>query len=1205
MASDITGILGNLGQALNETSSIAGSAGIAIRNALSMDDIQKGIVTTNKQLYDLQRGLQGTAISANDVTKQFRAMASAFTNLEKANRGYNLSLEETTKLLNAFYSSVGGMSLVADKGAKSIGDLGKQLIKTFRDDAPGAAKNLMTVLEKLPVMQDAILKKSLSTSQMMTIYRQFGLEAMQFMQKWQAQTTPAMEQTQKLRDMFASLKAAGEQVKIKLQVDNTDQISAMIGSMKSGLKIAANIVAAPITAANAVSIAPGAAAVGLGAQATITMLPRILLRLWTSFNQLINALDRNTASQTGKSGSSIPGTAGVWTSQLSAPINAIGPAPTGLGFWGRMGAQLQQYRNGNIILGGSIYNRADMASALGQRAMGVAGIGSALAGAYIGSQVYSAGVRQRYLDIAEANGPSALTSGTRTMGMISGGGMGLLSGAGAGLAVGAVAGGPVGWAVGSIVAVGAAIYNISNSLKAFKEATEKARDSVKLLTKELDDIQTGYNKNWNKYFTGINSANEQSDLASGMLGQQRAYSEKATNKWYKDQLADSISTKGRENVENFLASHPEFAKVMASKDIKNSKLTMSQYQRYYDRMMNIAYEGREHPKFNGTIDAYLREVALNSLGDEAFSAIHAKQTGQPDWFKYRSDQSEKVNTINKLTTASIPALQSIYGQLNTLMQISQLGSGSAFGAEQTSEMGALTSFIGGRRYRYDTKVTGTWEGMVKITEEQVSVIKEQIKYQKELLKLETPGSVPYNQSIEAVNSLSGQLAQAIRQQIDIGIERTITRAQTKITTGKAGYETASIGAGVNWMGSMRGGGSPWTSMTSQMDIYLSGMKTQIEQYRDMVKNPDKYRLSEAKLEETKQKLAPMEVEYLRAALEKTLLPLRMRGEYLNTETGAQRAIFERIRQTTGFSTQGELASRQELIELAKQQTMWARKQYETLIKNGAPGGYQEQMQAYLTMIQSEQSLREQEYEQKKLPFEKGLMGLDYAESMRQLALTRQQVMYRPMSEQLPLQLEGLDILREKIKQFAGEMNLAAQDSPQWYEAANKLTSAQKEYYNQLDYIRNSWEQQLTEMSFNLPTGSYTMGQEGPSKYQLFGSGYYPYRNLFNSPAATGHGMGSYDMLYGGFMGAGLASLSGNNYMNQLISGNIYGGASNSTLSSDIVPYLGPMGAAQPGRNAASANLESIIKNDTNQYLKSIDTSLKSIANTGTYQHMMY
>lgn len=244
----------------------------------------------------------------------------------------------------------------------------------------------------------------------------------------------------------------------------------------------------------------------------------------------------------------------------------------------------------------------------------------------------------------------------------------------------------------------------------------------------------------------------------------------------------------------------------------------------------------------------------------------------------------------------------------------------------------------------------------------------------------------------------------------------------------------------------------------------------------------------------------------------------------------------------------------------------------------------ELIQRRIELIERERSLVERVYDDTR-------SNLSAQKSINESILEIQDAQYRPLTEQLPVRKRILDISVEEVNQTRQLLqNLIDSNAPteKIRDTAVKLAQEYAGVYKQVNYIRQSWMEVMTEQGMMLPGGSYTMPM-GLSNWQAYGSGDYPFKRS-SDRRGYGSGPGSYEYLHSGLFADAerqLGSMDIEGILSQSAqyvddrSNVLVGGMSEAVsffseavnMFAQSIGYTGFTGYVQPGRTGSEAFTE--------------------------------
>lgn len=1259
-------IVDALSGALTSLTGIAGKTGSELTSALTLEGVRSNLVEVNKSIYDLSKALSGISTGSSAAERQFRNLSTVYGDLIVKSRGYNLSLKESVDLARTLNMTIGGMVASAAVGQDAMDRFGKSLVTIFRNEAPEAAKELTSIIRELPVLTEKITNRmALSFQDLNTIQKSLGENAMIMASRWSSSFTSATERTQTLRDAIMSLKQQSEKVGIEFQTKNIDQIVAFTQALRKGLETVADI--GSTLSGWGKTLGPGTVGgtmAGATASMAIAQLPRVLWSTITSIMGLKHSIDRNTdavdRSTGADSGMSAVRPGMIERMRRDTAIGLGGkPIRSGMidpytsveigdeyygfgGRWGRPKAIMTRAAP-VMLIGGMVAGGAIQA-------------GAAVMGAKTGIEMMAAG-QQAALEntnsaamVREQQG--ATTRGGMFSGALQGAGTLAMSGAMIGSMFAPVIGTAIGGAIGGIIGiVGGAFYGFKKSAEAASKALDTLAEKMASFNLSQAQLNQKVNEAWDKFKNAPSGTIEQANAAQEYMNYKKQMMQEWSIKAYEnvglttaatnlrtagidfgDQLRQPGGIIGAENERRRMSGQAPMTdndddddderKIYLKKMFGLENMTPEDLEALQNRINadpilkaqigNITTTGESPPYTNAmggrwtrtiTVPDYaqLEQLATGSAllisGNEAYIAGNSPEFGEA--YGVKTDFATIQKNLNDIIQVLRPQSESYQALLSAQKQFVEL-----LGAEQpAAKLTPLWTGIGASNAGAYTQEEYTTKR--RIVDNQL----QQAEYQLTLLNYE---STTLSQGTKAYYDKLTEIYGKLAEMATLQKEKLMLTINEMRMAGEFREQLATIAKGLAEWGMAPSGESliptPGKSIaqqyvipiTQQIEEEIAGKRTKIEAEELLLKKPD---MTAESRREAEKRIMSLRGEIRKLEYEKEIMPYKEERGVLTAEQSMREVwvsaapSFGGIAYEQGLQLKGESLNKQN--EIVKQ--------------------YQEEFRIAVEMnvplterINKMTELNNSLIKQKQLTYDIYMYGLDYektqielTQSSQDLALQVAQTFKLPITEQMPIMKEqmssALDMIVNKYKQI----RLMQPNSVPWLNAHKELNGLMSQYIQKLDYVRNTWEQQLTETAIFAPEGSYTTGGVGLSEYQTKGSGYYAMRGQYG-PAfeKTGGITGAHNLMWGSWMGAqmndprfsgmmqyltgqgaspaaagmigkygaagggqltgGLAGLSGLSTILSTVTGGIPGGGS-------MVPF-GPWSNPQAGTPGAAPNL---------------------------------
>ena len=1061
-----------LGGAIGKLGAIAGTMAPQVQKCLSFSDAQKSIMEYKKSLYDTTRALEASGMSFSKVSAQVSQLSKEFKAYDGALKLVRSSIQDAANMMNTMYSSLGGIIAYANQGAKGLSTMGAEMQKVFRGDAQAMTQNFLKMIGDMPNMQDVLTgkvdpktgqKKSASRNDLMMIANTYGIEMMQAVRKFGSALDPVLEKTQMINDAVVDLKKNLENQKLNIQIENESQVLGFIKSVKAAGNAGLSIVGGGMATVKAVTgpVTAGVFAGAIGPAMAIAKLPAVFIAVGNAMRALQNAINANTTAVNRNTGvSGGPGGMGQAAGGPDSIAQGIGGQ---FGAWkDRRSAALTNLRNAQGI--GGKFN------ALGGM-QAISAVGGAAMGAYSFFQGQGEALKERAHDKGELS----------TWQKVSTVGGSALAGAAFGAMIGSAV--PViGTAIGAVA--GAVIGGVMGAFQVSK-AGEEAKKALGELTKSFNE--------------GAKSLAKMSSRAS--------------QNW------DAMSTQDRQTALN-----------------------------KYDEGVGIQFNNkRERMSRGGTKWALVGEdiangTTLNSTAEQRamFKASQARGkgdmrpmraiTGTPGSVMNGIDSKkieDDIAAMNRITAVKMPILASRTNQLAAEMQIAQMGGGSSY-APLSSDEKLLYGRSGlSNNPTSGGQIAGTWGQQLKTNQAMVATYKETLtQLNQQLTVVQSQGNAVEMARIrDQITQTTLQIAQGIKQGVDIGIERTMTLLQSGAAIAGSKAEFATLNHPGGWMGDVRNNAAPGASIKTQLETQISGIRAMQEERRKWIADPLKYNKTEKDVAQARVEVAAGNVEIEQKKREVISLQYKMKQQMFELDKTI-RSYQMSADMEIGMSYKKELQYKDSIIEADTKNLEQIKLEYEARKKSNTLS-YSEELDFLGKIEQKTADIKKARFELAMTPITQQREGIATLKTSVDMAITLQEVLHRPLTEQMPNYLAKAQLQLKDIEQTKKEIALIDKNGVDAQGKMNKamqaLNGQVSEYAKTLDYVRNTWEQTITEQAVNLDSGSYILPGTS-STWQTRGSGYMPGRNQMFAPTATGGGMGSYEYLHSDFMSRGLGQL---------------------------------------------------------------------------------
>lgn len=1127
--------LQEVNRGLQAVASSATLAGSELYKALSIESYKQNLVALNKELYNLSIGMSTAGKSADDLNKSFRALMKDTV----------LDTKTAMATLKEMNTTMGGLMLQYKMGSKEADNFAKSLAQVYRENTPEKLGQISAVIEKMPFLYENLSKKiALTSSQMAGIAVQFNQSTALAFQGYITGADKAIDKINSVRDAFLKLRQTIDQSVLSIEKKNTNNIIGFLGASTEGAnKITQNINA--VTGFVDRNTAPGfagAAIAGTAYTLAMSQLPRLLFGVIQGFRGLITALDRNTAAQGGGM-AGIPGTSptgfysgpnatgfvgGLRGTFQAKAMMAAGIDPNS--YIGQQLAQSGQLLSTDVNTGGAAPMRISY-TAQGlrqakiqqgiQMGVGVATGVTGVIGAMQGIDMTIAGMKEAMLAENPMNERAIRASSPR---MITSGFMG-------GAIQGAVAAAPAalipgyGALIVGIATLAGGIYGIVKSLMGLSDAAAKAADELKRVKagiktsteankKRIDDAR----------YMSVVEASDVYSAAQGVLD--------ADFKEKRDTLSNEYnipwSIVGKYKHDKLLRQRP--GEVRTSPPPPGAPYGSQGSVEYipgesrpgqlYDPKTKKWYSIAELKAMGSTYDIsqkgrYDQAIAMGYTPEQAVLLTSAST-------KNFVDMAGKFKEIQNISLPYI-GLGGLQG--SSILQIAQAGGGSLVQPDVTSRERDILGVYGGRMTG-SRPVGGTWSAMQQGYSLQRTAQDARMKALQEQLSNTPIGGVDYRAIKEEMMKLSVEIAQTRKAMADLKYEELYTKATYGASKFSIMAQQAELVKGGGWGDAAR---NPVLAGAVQSNMLqsISFQKEYIAIQRRQLADPHSQLTEKQKLE-LRIQIMQKEFEVRKAEIDAIMYTTKAAtqlAQMFSTLAGQNLAGFQAA---GGAGSMAEMPMRVAQIESEK--NTLARMRAEYAKAKASPGLSKDVEQQYITGINAQEwKIKGMEFQASQFPFGVRKSELGLQQTMIGTQLTIAQAMNRPLTEQMPLYMGQIQTSYQQINNLlAQKKNLeerGLKDTQVWRDTVGEVAAAYAGVAEKIKFIRTTWEQQYTEVAFNMGEASNTV-IGSPSFYQLYGSGAIPWGSQtgFGPRSLGSGGQTSYLNQHFGFMYGALANM---------------------------------------------------------------------------------
>jgi hypothetical protein len=1049
------------------------------------------ITNFNKSLYEIGRLTRSSAQEVEGLRTRIERLSSATV----------LSNSRIAEMYREIRTNTQAMSL----WGQQFDSLSRVLSKEFGSEAVNAMRSLTSLGERIPAIFDVIEGKARVTQQTMSQialiagperYIEYSRLLERTLERQQGKIHDNIDSLRKLSDAWDNLRKSGENSIQQLGRGLEPLITGILGASR-GFN-GALVGGATGIVGGIAGLGGGAVGSGLGA-ATTSVLGSLLLN--RGFNSLINP-DRLSMN---------------WIQRV-APLSA-----------------------GTVSLGGSNYNYSGDPSKGGTGTLTTSSGAAASASTMADFQAYRRGLAAPALQRFNTIASSSLTAvagiaGLYTMGEQFGGNgrpnwaqagtAGILGGAVTGGAIGSAGGGPgivIGAAVGAVVGALASLTGAATS--AARSLSEMERDKIRARVRGASDLGLEADPR----LKGIDAAITDNDL--------RARKDQSELEWF--------------NAPGFLGAGRRWArgdqrdKMRAS--LEGRERRAMELERQREAILNRSTEG--YLRTRGQINAEL-ELARPGMQMESSAFEVARASGDVSGAgaaMSRSVQRQQAAldmTIGKMAAlggvaevqrratvdndAVAQQLIATYNELNAaVIQAKRQVADFGYALAQARAEGGFTVA------QYDVQRSALSGGSAE------SRIRGELRAQVNRAQSSIASNVDWFNSRAAGGPLRNLTAdraatmlrnpgqvEAAAQAGGIDVEEAYRRlqeivsAQRSIMDAQKAYQDNALQEATREV-NVRRALSEATIKT--MEAEGKGFPQVLAARRDQLKLMEREiglnnaRLAQGNLleeqrDELKQRNAELEAEIISARKALRLEEFDRWIELLGIGSEKMVIMAEQSRLTGG--------SIHEQVGLIRQSMIPDREKLNVLLaKMNDPGlDPVEREKVRIEYLREQNSLLEKQLTIYDKLYEFNSGNLNAQKSINESILEIMEAQYRPLTEQMPVRQKMLEISVEEVNQTKEYLqNLIKSNAPteRVRDTAAELAKQYAGIYKQVDYIRQSWLEVLSEQGMQLPGGSYTM-PGGLSNWQVYGSGDYPFKR-FDDRTPYGGGPGSYEYLHGGLM----------------------------------------------------------------------------------------